>query len=70
MENKRIPIKYIENKNPDGDDIAGIIINVFDKNILIGVTEKHGGDAEVSLDIEKANELVAAINSALEIIGK
>ncbi|MDP4147030.1 MAG: hypothetical protein Q8936_21580 [Bacillota bacterium] len=70
MENERIPIKYIENKNPDGDDIAGIIISLIDKNVLIGVTEKRGGDAEVSLDVEKAKELVAAINSAIELIDK
>ena len=70
MESERISIKHIENKNPDGDDIAGIMINVFDKSVLIGVTEKHGGDEEVSLDIEKTKELVDTLNSAVEIINQ
>lgn len=67
MESKRISVKYIENINADGDDIAGVIVSVFEKDILICVTEKHGGDAEVSLDIVKAKELVNAINSAIEL---
>lgn len=67
MMNKRIAINYIEHENADKDDIAGIIINVLDKDILIGITERHGSDAEVRLDIEKAKELVSAINSAIEI---
>jgi hypothetical protein len=67
MESNRISVKYIENKNADGDNTAGVIISVFDKEILIGVTEEHGGDAEVSLNIEMAKELVNAINSAIEL---
>ncbi|SHI05952.1 hypothetical protein [Clostridium grantii] len=67
MEDKRISVKYIENRNADKDDSAGIIVSVFDKEILIGVTEKHGGDAEVSLNIEMAKELLNAINSAIEL---
>lgn len=67
MKNERISVKYIEHENADGDDIAGVIVSVFDKDILIGVTERHGADAEVSLNIEKAKELVSAINSAIEL---
>lgn len=64
---REISVKYIENKSVDGNDIAEVIVNVFDKDILIGVTEEHGGDAEVSLNIEKAKELVNAINLAIEL---
>lgn len=39
MEDKRISVKYIENRNADGDDVAGVNVSVFDKEILIGVTE-------------------------------
>jgi hypothetical protein len=67
MKNERISVKYIEHENVDGDDIAGVIVSVFDKDILIGVTEMRGPDAEVSLNIEKAKELVNAINSAIEL---
>lgn len=67
METKRISVEYIENKNADGDDIAGVIVSVFDKEILVGVTEKHGGDAEVSLSIDLAKELVNAINLAIDL---
>jgi hypothetical protein len=66
LDNKRISIEYIENTNPDGDDTAGIIVSVFEKGILIGVTEKHGGDAEISLDISLAKKLINAINSAID----
>jgi hypothetical protein len=65
MEYKRTSVKYIEGKNSDGDDIAGVIVSVFDKNIIIGVTEKHGGDAEVALNLEMANELLNALNIAI-----
>ncbi|MBN7577013.1 hypothetical protein C1H57_22100 [Clostridium sp. 2-1] len=67
MEFKRTLVKYIEGKNSDGDNIAGAIVSVFNKEIIIGVTEKHGGDAEVSLNIEMAKELVNAINSAIKL---
>jgi len=67
METERISVKYIENTNADRDDIAGVIVSVFDKEILIGVTEKNGGDAEVSLNMEMANELLNAINKAIEL---
>jgi hypothetical protein len=67
MTNERISVKYIEHENADGDDIAGIIVSVFDRGILIGVTEMHGPDAEVSLNIEKAKELVNALNSAIDL---
>ncbi|MBU5676872.1 hypothetical protein KQI88_10625 [Alkaliphilus sp. MSJ-5] len=67
MKNERISVKYIENKNVDGDDSAGVIISVFERDILIGVTERHGGDVEISLNIEKAKELVSAINSAIKL---
>ena len=64
---ERISVKYIENKTTDEDDIAGVIVSVFDKEIIIGVTEEHGGDAEVILSIEKANELLTAIKKAIEM---
>ena len=64
---ERISVKYIENKTTDEDDIAGVIVSVFDKEIIIGVTEEHGGDAEVILSIEKANELLTAIKKAIEL---
>jgi hypothetical protein len=67
MKDERISVKYIENKTADGDDIAGVIISVFDKEIIIGVTEEHGGDAEVSLNIEMAQAVINAINSAIEL---
>lgn len=68
MKNRRISVKYIEHENADGDDVAGVAVSVFDKNILIGVTEMHGPDAEVSLNSEKAKELVNAINSAIKLV--
>lgn len=64
---ERISVKYIENKTTDEDDIAGVIVSVFDKEIIIGVTEEHGGDAEVILSIEKANELLTAIKEAIAL---
>lgn len=64
---ERISVKYIENTNADGDDVAGVIVSVFEKEILVGVTEKHGGDAEVSLNIKMANELLGAIKDAIEL---
>lgn len=33
---ERISVKYIENTNADGDDVAGVIVSVFEKEILIG----------------------------------
>lgn len=65
MEQKRIPITYIENINSDGDDVAGVIVSVFDNEIIIGVTEEHGGDAEVILSIDMADELLTAVKEAL-----
>lgn len=64
---ERISVKYIENKNSD-EDRAGIIVSVFDKEIIIGVTEEHGGDAEVILSIEMANELLTSIHEAIRLV--
>lgn len=68
MESKRKCLRYIESQNADGDDIAGIIISSFEDRILIGVTEQHGGDSEVSLDIEKVKELINVLNLAIKDI--
>lgn len=62
MKNKRGCLKYIESQNADRDDIAGIIISTYEERVLIGVTEQHGADSEVSLDLEKVNELIKTLN--------
>ena len=58
--------KYIEGQNSDGDDVAGIIVSTFEDRIIIGVTEHHGGDSEVSLDLERVNELIDILKNALK----
>jgi len=70
VENMRECLKYIEGKNSDGDDIAGVIVSTFADKLIIGVTEQHGGDSEVSLDLEKAKEPLDILNMAIRNIEK
>ncbi|MDP4147358.1 MAG: hypothetical protein Q8936_23280 [Bacillota bacterium] len=66
MVNRRECLKYIEGENSDGDDAAVVIVSTFEDKIIIGVTEQRGGDAEVCLDLEKANELMDILSSAIK----
>lgn len=68
MEITRKSFKYLEGQNSDGDDIASVIINTFEDKLIIGVTECHGGDSEVVLELENAKELIGVLNAAIDNI--
>ncbi|MPM72789.1 hypothetical protein SDC9_119765 [bioreactor metagenome] len=68
MEITRKSFKYLEGQNSDGDDIAGVIISTFEDKLIIGVTERHGGDIEVVLDLENAKELMDVLSAAIDNI--
>lgn len=68
MEITRTCFKYLEGQNPDGDDIAGVIISTFADKLIVGVTEQHGGDLEVVLDLENAKELMDVLSAAIDNI--
>ncbi|WP_291574500.1 hypothetical protein [Clostridium sp. UBA4548] len=68
MEITRKSFKYLEGQNSDEDDIAGVIISTFADKLIIGVTERHGGDSEVVLDLENAKELIGVLNAAIDNI--
>lgn len=68
MEFTRKCLKYIEGQNSDGDGIAGIIVSTFADKLIVGVTEQHGGDSEVSLNLENAKELLRILNTAISNI--
>lgn len=70
MKNKSDCLKYIESQNADGDDVGGIIISTFEDRVLIGIAEQHGADSEVSLDLEKVNELIETLNSVTKNINE
>ncbi|MDP4145452.1 MAG: hypothetical protein Q8936_13365 [Bacillota bacterium] len=70
MTSKRECLKYIEGKNSDGDDVAGVIISTFEDRIIIGVTERNGGDSEISMGSKEVKEIIEILNSAISKVEK
>lgn len=69
MGKERKRLCYI--KGIDGEEGEnGVIISTYDRCIIIGTCERHGGDSEAMFDIETAKIIVEKLNSAIEEASK
>lgn len=59
-------IKGIDGENGEN----GVIIATFDRCVIVGTAERHGGDSEAMFDIETAKIIVEKLNQAIEEASK